>query len=189
MSLHTAHTENSEVYFCTVTCYKWLPLIKESKAYASVYRWFKHLKNDGRLVVGYVIMPNHFHVLLFPTHTGTSLNKLVGDGKRFMAYDIVNSLKKQGKETILHGLKQGVEKKEKLSGKKHQVFRISFDARKCFSEKMIEQKLDYIHHNPVSGKWNLVEDFTLYLHSSAAFYELGIIGDVEITHYKDLNKE
>ena len=106
-----------------------------------------------------------------------------------MAYDIVNGLKKQGKESILHELNQGVEKKEKLRGKKHQVFRISFDARKCFSEKMIEQKLDYIHHNPVSGKWNLIEDFTLYPHSSAAFYELGVIDDVEVTHYKDLNTE
>jgi hypothetical protein len=53
---------------------------------------------------------------------------------------------------------------------------------------MIEQKLDYIHHNPVSGKWNLVEDFTRYPHSSAAFYKLGVIGEVKITHYKDLFK-
>ena len=105
-----------------------------------------------------------------------------------MAYDIVNALKKQGKETILEQLRKGVEKKEKQRGKKHQVFRLSFDGRKCFTEKMIEQKLDYIHHNPVSGKWNLVEDFTQYPHSSAAFYELGVIGEVEITHYKDLLK-
>jgi hypothetical protein len=43
-------------------------------------------------VLGYVVMPNHFHVLLYPTHTGTSLHELVGDGKRFMAYDIVHTL-------------------------------------------------------------------------------------------------
>lgn len=54
---------------------------------------------------------------------------------------------------------------------------------------MIEQKLDYIHHNPVSGKWNLIEDFAKYPHSSAQFYELGVIGDFEITHYKDLHSE
>jgi hypothetical protein len=27
-----------------------------------------------------------------------------------------------------------------------------------------------MHHNPVKGKWNLVNDFTLYPHSSAGFY-------------------
>jgi hypothetical protein len=52
---------------------------------------------------------------------------------------------------------------------------------------MIEQKLDYIHHNPVKGKWKLVDDFTDYHHSSAAFYELGKPGAVDIRHYKTLN--
>ena len=49
----------------------------------------------------FVIMPNHFHVLLFLSHTGTGLNTLVGECKRFMAYEIVGSLKKQGKNSIL----------------------------------------------------------------------------------------
>lgn len=93
MSLHRIHNESNEVYFCTITCYKWLPLIEEANAYNAVYRWFEHLKKDGCQVVGYVIMPNHFHVLLYPTHTGTSINKRVGECKRFMAYDIVQSLK------------------------------------------------------------------------------------------------
>jgi hypothetical protein len=56
----------------------------------------------------------------------------------------------------------------------------------CASEKMVEQKLDYIHHNPVRGKWNLVDDFAKYPHSSAAFYELGEMGCAGITHYKDI---
>src|SRR5690606_346713 len=165
----------------------WLPLIEESQCYDAVYRWFEHLKTDGCHVVGYVIMPNHFHVLLYPTHTGTSINKMIGECKRFMAYDIVQSLRHQGKKALLEQLAEGVQLNEKAKGKKHQVFRLSFDSRKCFSEKMLEQKLDYIHHNPVRGKWNLVEDFTLYKHSSASFYEFGVASRVEVTHYKDLN--
>ena len=189
MSLHTDHSEGQAVYFCTVTCYKWLPLFQEAQAYHSVYRWFNHLKNDGCLVVGYVIMPNHFHALLYLSHSGTSLNKLVGEGKRFMAYDIVNGLKRSGKDDILKILQEGVEKKEKLRGKIHQVFRLSFDARMCHSEEMVKQKLDYIHHNPVKGKWSLAEDFVKYEHSSAGFYELGELSRVEVIHYKDLGKE
>ncbi len=186
MSLHVQHSENHEVYFCTVTCYQWLPLIEEAQVYYSVYRWFEHLKNDGCKVAGYVIMPNHFHVLLYPTHSDTSLNKLVGEGKRFMAYDIVKNLERYGRLDLLKVLQEGVETKERLRGKKHQVFHLSFDARKCFNEKMIEQKLDYIHHNPVRGKWSLVDDFARYPHSSAGFYELGEVGNFEIVHYKDL---
>ena len=113
----------------------------------------------------------------------------MGEGKRFMAYDIVNGLKKSGKVDLLRELQQGVTTKEKLKDKMHQVFHLSFDARKCFNERMIEQKLDYIHHNPVGGKWNLIEDYSKYAHSSASFYELGVLGKFEVTHYKDLYKE
>jgi hypothetical protein len=135
-------------------------------------------------------MPNHLHVLLYLSHGGTSLNKLVGEGKRFIAYDIVSRLKGKGNHELLEVLRQGVEPQEKVKGKKHQVFRLSFDARLCYSEKMVEQKLDYIHHNPVSGKWNLVNDFCDYAHSSAAFYETGKVDDkATIVHYKDVGGE
>ncbi len=184
--LHTSQKETHEVFFCTITCYNWLQLIEESQCYHSVYRWFEHLKKDGCHVVGYVIMPNHFHVLLYPTHSGSSLNLMIGECKRFMAYDIVNSLKKQNKILLLNQMQHGVQRVEKSRGKIHQVFHLSFDARKCFSQKMVEQKLDYIHHNPVRGTWRLVEDFTQYEHSSAGFYELDVVGNFKVTHYKDL---
>jgi hypothetical protein len=47
-------------------------------------------------------------------------------------------------------------------------------------------EINYIHMNPVSGKWNLVEDYTDYPYSSAAYYELGKENKY-ITHYKELN--
>jgi hypothetical protein len=115
------------------------------------------------------------------------LNRLIATGKRFMAYDIVNRLKDLGKENLLRELADGVRTNEELKGKKHQVFRLSFDARQCFDQKMVEQKLNYIHKNPVKGKWNLVDDFVLYPHSSAGFYLLGQTDPkVSIVHYKDL---
>jgi hypothetical protein len=72
-------------------------------------------------------------------------------------------------EKIMH---YGVTKKETaIDGvKKHQVFRLSFDARSCVDQKMIEQNLDYIHSNPIKGKWNLAKYFLSYPHSSARFY-------------------
>ncbi len=38
---------------------------------------------------------------------------------------------------------------------------------------MIEQKLEYIHNNPVQGKWMLANDPLGYKYSSARFYENG----------------
>jgi hypothetical protein len=49
------------------------------------------------------------------------------------------------------------------------------------------QKLNYIHNNPVSGKWQLAETFLEYEHSSVCFYEKGLPHPkIEITHYMDL---
>jgi hypothetical protein len=52
------------------------------------------------------------------------------------------------------------------------VFEESVDAKGINSEKFLLQKLNYIHCNPVSGKWSLVKEYTTYEHSSASFYEL-----------------
>jgi hypothetical protein len=67
----------------------------------------------------------------------------------------------------------GVQIEERKKGKKHQVFRLSFDAKEVSGDDEIVKVLDYMHHNPVSGKWELVEDFVDYPYSSARYYELG----------------
>jgi hypothetical protein len=59
-------------------------------------------------------MPNHIHALLYLSHAGTSLSKIVGEGKRFMAYSIVGGLKRKGKESLLKKLEDGVDRKERL---------------------------------------------------------------------------
>jgi len=93
--------EHQGTYFITFTCFNWLPLIQLTKAYDSVYLWFDTLLKNGHLISGYVIMPNHVHVLISFINTGQSINTIVGNGKRFMAYEIVKRLKTQGETTLL----------------------------------------------------------------------------------------
>ena len=40
--------------------------------------------------------------------------------------------------------------------------------------EFILQKLEYLHRNPISKRWQLVNAFADYEYSSAAFYENGI---------------
>jgi len=49
-----------------------------------------------------------------------------------------------------------VKKREHKKGQIHKVFEDSFDAKECHSNEFIFEKLDSIHHNPVSKKWQLV---------------------------------
>jgi REP element-mobilizing transposase RayT len=142
-----------------------------------------HVKKNIKVSV-YVIMPNHIHLVLFVPDLAEKINKIISNGKRFMAYEIVKRLKEGNKKDILLTLKQGVSEKDKRRRKIHQVFELSFDLKVLSTEKFIGQKINYIHANPVNKKWKLVDDYRKYQHSSAGFYEddEGYKG-YAVTHY------
>ena len=58
-------------------------------------------------------MPNHLHVLIHLSHNKDSINKILANGKRFLAYEIVRRLEDAGK-MIYCGASKGIDP----SGKK-----------------------------------------------------------------------
>ena len=52
-------------YFITFTCFQWMPLIRLIQGYDLVYQWFDKLYLLGHYVCGYVIMPNHIHLMIW----------------------------------------------------------------------------------------------------------------------------
>ena len=186
MSVKLKIAEPDGIYFITITCFKWLPLFSIADSYDSVYKWFNYLRTSGHYITGYVIMPNHLHALIAFSNTGKNINKIIGNGKRFMAYDIVGKLEEKGNENILHQLADGVTQSEKKRGKLHEVFETSFDIKECFSLDFIKQKLNYIHYNPGTGKWNLADLPENYLHSSARYYSTGVQGIFSVDNIMDV---
>lgn len=186
MSTHKIHSEKDSFYFVTFTCYKWLTLIDETALYDYIPISFAELRKRHVNICGFVIMPNHIHLLLFVDEKCKDFNTVIGETKRFMAYEIVKRLKLANRTQILKLLSDGVQDNEKKIGKKHQVFRLSFDAKQISNERQIQTILDYMHKNPVQGKWNLVSDFTTYKYSSASHYELNETPFFEIIDYRDI---
>ena len=83
-----------------------------------------YLKSIDVKVLGYVIMPNHFHGIFYiPDHCDKTINQILANGKRFIAYDIIKGLEQQQKESILQELFHSTSEKAKMSGKKHRVFK------------------------------------------------------------------
>jgi REP element-mobilizing transposase RayT len=187
MAVRTTHDQlANSIYFVTFTCYKWMHLIEKTNTYYTVYKWFDKLYEKKINVTGYVIMPNHVHVLIHFPEMPKSLNTIIGNAKRFMAYEIIRRLEAAKENELLDTLHAAVSKRERKKGQIHKVFEDSFEAKECYSKEFIYQKLNYIHHNPISGKWNLVNDFTDYIHSSASFYENGIKKYKHLVHINDL---
>lgn len=174
MAIRTTHRCDDHTWFITFTCFNWMPLFEIVPGYDLLYHWLKMIKEKYRIeTFAFVIMPNHAHLLLYIPDQRKDLNKIVGNGKRFMAYEIVKRLRLKN-ERLLDMLSFACSENEKNKGQKHKIFEPSFDAKPIFTTRFLYQKLDYIHANPVKGKWGLCSEYTDYAHSSAKFYADGI---------------
>ena len=180
---------NQGIFFITFTCHQWLPLIEQTNSYDLVYNWFDYLKKQNHRITGYVIMPNHVHVLIDFAKSAKKINTIIGDGKRFIAYDIISRLEKAGKTGILQQLEKAVSAKDKNNGKKHEVWQESFDWKYCETAEFAYQKLIYMHNNPCAGRWKLAEDITKYDHSSARYYITGKHAAYEVVDVEEIMKE
>jgi hypothetical protein len=79
-------------------------------------------KTKRHYIVGYVIMPSHVHIVIAFSNTGKSINTIVSNGKRFIAYDLINRLQQQNIHLILNELSSTLNNTEIKEGKLHNVF-------------------------------------------------------------------
>lgn len=108
-------------------------------------------------------MPNHIH-LIWKIVDGHLLKDIQRDFLKFTGQQIKFHLQKHS-PTLLSKFEVN------LNDRRYQFWQRNALSIDLFSREVVEQKLDYLHANPVSGKWNLAEDFVQYPYSSASFYE------------------
>jgi REP element-mobilizing transposase RayT len=186
MPVKTTIPYSEGIFSITFTCTNWLPLIEVVNGYDIVYNWFNYLQSKSHYIIGYVIMPNHLHALIGFRKTNQSINTIIGNGKRFMAYEMVERLKKMGEAELLEKISSTVDAGRKQNNKQHDVWELSFDWKKCETEKFMIQKLDYFHANPCKGKWDLCKSPVDYVHSSAKYYLTGEQGIYTVSSYSEL---
>lgn len=168
-----------EVYFLTSTVVDWLdvftrPVYKE--IITDSLRFCQESK--GLIVYGWVLMTNHLH-LLVQAEEGKKLGDIMRDFKRFTANRIIDAIMQEGesrKEWLLHKFEWNA--KYKSSHEKYQFWQAGNQAKECNSFEFIEQKLNYIHQNPVRAA--IVDNPEDYLYSSARNY-VGKQGLIKIT--------
>ncbi len=186
MSVRKTIPYNSGVYFITFTCARWLPLFKICNAYSLVYKWFDVLKAEGHYIIGYVIMPHHIHAVVAFRNSTKPLNTIIGNGKRFMAYELVHLLRANNQNLLLNEMQEMVNNTDRKRNKMHEVFEPSFDWKECRTEGFIVQKLQYMHLNPCKCLPRLAAMPEEYIHSSAKFYITGEQGVYPVTSYMEL---
>lgn len=159
-----SYSTTDKIYFLTATIHKWFPLLHdENKKIITCY--LKKLRSEGLITVyAFVIMPNHLHII-WQQNKLNGKETPQGSFLKYTAHEFLKSLKNEGL-SYLYEVNE--------ANKKHEIWQRDSLSIEIYSRHVAIQKLDYIHFNPVSKKWNLAKDDLDYYWSSARFYESGI---------------
>lgn len=170
--------ETSLCYFYTDTIYGFKHLLADDECKQICIDSWKYL-TDKKLIkiYGFVIMPNHIH-LLWMMEELNGKESPAGSFAKFTAHRFKKLLEQKNKASLLtyHSNK---------SDRSFQFWKRDPLAISITSKKTLLQKLDYIHYNPVAEKWNLANVPENYRWSSAAFYMTGKDEFGILTHYDE----
>lgn len=166
------------VYFLTFTVTDWVDvftrrnyrdIIAESLAYCR--------KNKGLQLFAWCLMTNHIHMVC-TTDPPFKMSDFVRDFKKFTAKAVlfdIQSLPESRKDWMLYRFEYAGKFDNRIQ--KHRFWQDKSHPIELTTTEMIEQKINYIHENPV--KTGLVCTAEDYLYSSAQNYA-GLNSVVEI---------
>lgn len=138
-------------------------------------------QNKGMEIIAWCIMTNHVH-LIFRSIKEQRPELLLGDFKRFTSKAIIKAIKENPQETRKNVILEQFRKAAKKSSnvKNYQFWQHDNKPIELWSNAVIQEKIDYIHQNPVEkGLVFRPED---YPYSSAVDYagENGLLKDIII---------
>ena len=164
-----SHTSIGEIYFWTATIHKWIHLLDSDLNKQLIVDYLKKLSDEGLITV-YAFapkafgVPNHIH-LIWQQNKLNGKETLKGSLLKYTGHELLKLLKAEGKSNLYE---------VNAANKKHEIWKPDSLGVEIYSVKVVRQKLDYIHNNPLNGKWQLAKDYFSYHYSSARFYETGI---------------
>ncbi len=168
----------NEVYFWTDTIKDWKKVL-ESDNYKNliVDSWRTLIMRKKICVYAFVIMPNHLHMVW---------EILEMNGKE-TAYASFNKFTSHAFLHDLKGMKPDILKDFQVDeyDRKYRFWQRDPLAVRMYSKKIVEQKINYIHMNPLNGRWNLAARPEDYKWSSAGFYETGADDFGVLTDYRE----
>ena len=148
LDTHAAH-------FVTSTIVEWLPvfttsaccdILVESLAYSREHK--------GLLIHAWVVMDNHFHAVV----AAPDLSATMRDLKKFTARRLLQQIESEGRAWLLNQL--AYYRLPHKTRSHHQVWQEGSHPQALLTDEVIQQKIDYLHRNPVARGWvSMPEDW------------------------------
>jgi putative transposase len=138
------HFVESDVpHFMTLTVLNWLPVFTRPESVQILFNSFDYLREDGFKIYAYVILENHLHLIA----QSPQLDKDIARFKSFTARQLLKYLAEQKAYTLLEQF--SYYKKQHKLDRKYQFWQEGAHPECIINRKMMSQKLEYIHYNPV----------------------------------------
>lgn len=170
--------EHRHMTFFTATILEWKHLLKPDKYKQIIVDSLTYLVEQKRVkVYGFVIMPNHLHLLwkMEEPHIRANVQR---DFLKYTSQHIRYDLAKNH-PAVLEKFRVNAKDRQ------YQLWERNPLSVYLYSVAVTEQKLQYIHNNPLQEKWQLTDLPEKYSFSSASFYHQNQDTFGFLTHYLD----
>jgi REP element-mobilizing transposase RayT len=160
------------MYFISFAVINWIDVFIRQQYFELICDSLEYcIKNKGMVVYAYCIMPSHIHMIFSDNNANPS--KLLGEFKTFTSKnirkEIENNIYESRREWMLLMMKDAGAKNSNV--KNYQFWQQNNQPMELWSNKFIDQKVDYIHNNPVEA--GFVEEAEHWKYSSAIDYSGG----------------
>jgi len=160
-----SYTSLGKIYFWTASIHNWELILQDDASKTIITGYLKKLSDEKLITVyAFVLMPNHMH-LIWQQNELNGKETPKGSLLKYTSHVLLKQLKAEGRSHLFE---------VRAANKKHEIWQRDSLGIEIYSRSVAKQKLDYIHFNPLSGKWKLANDDLGYFYSSARFYETGI---------------
>ena len=174
-------TDKNAMHFLTFTVIDWVDVFAKKDYKLELVNSMNYcIAEKGLIVYAWVIMSNHMHII-WRAKEGYQLSEIIRDYKKFTAKRILKMIEEGSesrKEWMLNRFEESGKNLKRIKKYKfwkegnHAIYLGELDTG------MMEQKLDYIHDNPVKAM--IVHNAEDYVFSSAIDYT-GNMGLVKLT--------
>ena len=167
------HRINGEVYFVTDTVVDWVDIFTRPIYKHIVIESLQYCQeHKGLIIYAWVFMSNHLHARV-GSEGEAKVSDIWRDFKKFTSKEIIATIKTEISESrsewMLNRFEYSGKNDKKI--KNYRFWQEGNDAQGIYLNEYFEQKLNYIHYNPVKAEIvNRPED---YRYSSAIDYAGG----------------
>ena len=168
------------MYFLTFTVVDWVDVFSRKQYRDIIIDSLKFCIKERELdVYAYVIMTNHVH-LIVQSRSG-KLSDTIRDIKKFTAHSIIDAIKntpESRREWLLHRFEWNAAQHKRSSN--NQLWTHENHAVSITSEQFFQEKMAYIHSNPVRAGWVAREED--YIYSSARCLYTNVEGLLHLSY-------